>query len=58
METIAASLNEEAGTIEEIYEPYLMKVGFLKRTPRGRVVTDKLYSHLNIHRDKYKQQSL
>lgn len=58
LETIAASLNEEAGTIEEIYEPYLMKVGFLKRTPRGRVVTDKLYSHLNIHRDKYKQQSL
>jgi Holliday junction DNA helicase RuvB len=58
VETIAASLNEEAETIEEIYEPYMMKVGFLKRTPRGRVVTDKLYSHLNIHRNNYKQQGL
>ncbi len=58
VETIAASLNEEAGTIEELYEPYLMKIGFLKRTPRGRVVTEKLYSHLKIYHDGYKQQSL
>ena len=48
METIAASLNEEAETIEEIYEPYLMKIGFLKRTPRGRMVTDKFFAHLQF----------
>lgn len=46
LETIAAAINEEAGTIEELYEPYLMKIGFLKRTPRGRVVTEKVYKHL------------
>ena len=48
LETIAAAINEEAGTIEELYEPYLMKIGFLKRTPRGRVVTEKVYEHLKI----------
>jgi Holliday junction DNA helicase RuvB len=46
LETIAAAINEEASTIEELYEPYLMKIGFLKRTPRGRVVTRKVYEHL------------
>lgn len=58
VETIAASLNEEAGTIEELYEPYLMKIGFLKRTPRGRVVTKKLYTHLNLQFEEYTQQKL
>jgi Holliday junction DNA helicase RuvB len=48
LETIAAAIHEEAGTIEEIFEPYLMKIGFLKRTPRGRVVTEKAYAHLKI----------
>ncbi len=48
LETVAAAVNEEAGTIEEIFEPYLMKIGFLKRTPRGRVVTEKAYEHLKI----------
>ncbi len=48
LETIAASINEEASTIEELYEPYLMKIGFLKRTPRGRVVTRKVYEHLQL----------
>lgn len=48
LETIAAAVNEEAGTIEEIFEPYLMKIGFLKRTPRGRVATEKAYEHLKI----------
>lgn len=48
LETIAAAINEETGTIEEIFEPYLMKIGFLKRTPRGRVVTEKAYEHLKI----------
>lgn len=55
VETIAASLNEEAETIEEIYEPYLMKVGFLKRTPRGRVVTEKFYTHLDVSSVRHKQ---
>ncbi|HNZ86788.1 MAG TPA: Holliday junction branch migration DNA helicase RuvB [bacterium] len=44
--TIAASVSEEVGTIEEVYEPYLMRVGFLARTPRGRVVTELGYKHL------------
>jgi Holliday junction DNA helicase RuvB len=48
VETIAAAINEDAGTIEEVYEPYLMKIGFLKRTPRGRIVTEKVYEHLKI----------
>mgnify|MGYP004443271069 CR=1 FL=1 len=44
--TIATALSEDPGTIEEVYEPYLIKEGFLMRTPRGRVVTQKAYSHL------------
>ncbi len=57
LETIAASVNEEAGTIEEIYEPYLMKIGFLKRTSRGRMATEKVYEHLSIPKDSFGQQS-
>ncbi|MGI5875713.1 MAG: Holliday junction branch migration DNA helicase RuvB [Dethiobacteria bacterium] len=56
VETIAAAVNEEAGSLEEIYEPYLMKIGFLKRTPRGRVVTKKAYKHLQLEKREYKQQ--
>lgn len=56
LETIAAAINEEAGTIEEVYEPYLMKIGFVKRTARGRVATEKLYQHLNIKTEKFEQQ--
>ena len=44
--TIATSVSEEAGTIEEVYEPFLIKEGFLKRTPRGREATELAYSHL------------
>ncbi|MDE6653665.1 MAG: Holliday junction branch migration DNA helicase RuvB, partial [Muribaculaceae bacterium] len=44
--TIATALGEDAGTIEEVYEPYLIKEGFIKRTPRGREVTPLAYSHL------------
>ncbi len=44
--TIAASLNEDSGTIEEVIEPYLLQIGFLKRTPQGRVVTPAAYKHL------------
>ncbi len=46
--SIAAALQEEAATIEEIYEPFLMQLGLLARTPRGRVVTDLAYSHLGL----------
>ena len=49
--TIATALGEDAGTIEEVYEPFLIKEGFLKRTPRGREVTDLAFRHLNRHRD-------
>ncbi len=46
--TIATAVGEEAGTIEEVYEPFLIQEGFLQRTPRGREATDKAYKHLNI----------
>lgn len=46
--TLAAAMQEEAGTIEEIYEPYLMQLGFLARTPRGRVVTERGYEHMGM----------
>ncbi|OGC37360.1 Holliday junction DNA helicase RuvB [candidate division WOR-1 bacterium RIFOXYC2_FULL_37_10] len=49
IETIAASTAEEADTIEDIYEPYLMQIGFLQRTPRGRVATALAYEHLGIN---------
>lgn len=48
IDTIAASVSEERDTIEDVYEPFLMQMGFLARTPRGRVVTDAAYRHLNI----------
>ena len=50
LSTIAVSLNEDAGTVEEVYEPYLIKEGFIKRTPRGRVVTELAYRHLHVDR--------
>ena len=48
LETIAAAIGEEAVTIEDVYEPYLMQIGFLARTPRGREVTNAAYIHLGI----------
>lgn len=48
IKTIAANIGEETATIEEMYEPYLLQIGFLARTPRGRVVTEKAYRHLGI----------
>jgi len=53
--TIATAISEDTGTLEEVYEPYLIKEGFLTRTPRGRVVTDLAYKHLgllNINREQ------
>ncbi len=48
LETLAATIGEEAITIEDVYEPYLMQIGFLSRTPRGRCVTRLAYDHLGI----------
>ncbi len=49
--TIATAIGEDAGTVEEVYEPFLIKEGFIKRTPRGREVTDLAYKHLRISRE-------
>ena len=48
METIAASISEEADTIMDVYEPYLLQLGFLDRTPRGRVLSDAGYRHIGL----------
>ena len=48
LETLAATVGEEAVTIEDVYEPYLMQIGFISRTPRGRQVTRLAYEHLGI----------
>jgi Holliday junction DNA helicase RuvB len=50
IETIAAALSEDVRTIEDVCEPYLLQIGYLKRTPRGRVVTELAYKHLDIER--------
>lgn len=47
LDTLAASIGEEKGTIEDVYEPYLMQIGYLSRTPRGRIVTELGYNHVN-----------
>lgn len=49
LDTLAATIGEDAGTIEDVYEPYLLKNGFLNRTPRGRMATEKAYHHLGLH---------
>lgn len=49
LDTLAAAIGEDTGTIEDVYEPYLIKNGFINRTPRGRVVTEYAYKHLGIH---------
>ena len=51
LSTIATAVGEEAGTIEEVYEPFLIKEGYIKRTPRGREVTELSYKHLGKYRD-------
>jgi Holliday junction DNA helicase RuvB len=50
LSTIATALGEDSGTLEEVYEPFLIKEGFLKRTPRGRETTDLAYKHLGRSR--------
>lgn len=51
LEALASSIGEEASTIEDVYEPYLLQQGYLKRTARGRVVTDKAYEYLGIKKE-------
>jgi holliday junction DNA helicase RuvB len=48
LETIAATIGEEAHTVEDVYEPYLMQIGFLQRTPRGRMLTPRCYQHFGV----------
>lgn len=54
LDTIAATIGEESQTIEDVYEPYLLQIGFLQRTPRGRVVTSKAYEHFGLKVDDHK----
>lgn len=58
LNTVATAVSEEAGTVEEVYEPFLIKEGFLKRTPRGREATELAYRHLGYAMDNTAEQSL
>ena len=51
LETLAASIGEDSGTIEDVYEPYLLQIGFINRTPRGRVATKLAYEHFGIQKE-------
>jgi len=57
LDTIAASISEEADTIMDVYEPYLLQLGFLERTPRGRLATEAAYRHLELPYNKKSPQS-
>lgn len=57
LDTLSASIGEDSGTIEDLSEPYLMQIGFIKRTPRGRVATKLAYEHLNFE-DKFRNPLL
>jgi Holliday junction DNA helicase RuvB len=48
LSTLAAAVGEETDTVEDVYEPYLLQLGFLHRTPRGRVATERAYRHLGV----------
>jgi len=58
IESLAATLNEESDTIVDVVEPFLLKIGFIKRTPRGREVTKRAYDHLGIAFNKENQKEL
>ena len=58
LKTIAAAMSEEEATVEEVIEPYLIQLGFLERTSRGRVATKKAYDHLDFEYKKEKQGKL
>lgn len=51
LDTVAAMINEDANTIEDVYEPYLLQLGFISRTPRGRVLTEAGYEHIGLKKD-------
>ena len=53
IDTIAASISEEKATIEDVCEPYLMQIGFISRTPRGRIATRSAYEHLGMEWDHH-----
>ena len=48
LDTLAAAIGEDRDTVEDVYEPYLMQIGFINRTPRGRVVSKTAYDHFNV----------
>ena len=50
LDTLAAAIGEDAGTIEDVYEPFLVKNGFINRTPKGRVATDLAFTHFGLAR--------
>lgn len=58
LDTLAASIGEEKGTIEDVYEPYLLQIGYLNRTPRGRTVTELGFRHVNKHKKKGNQTTI
>jgi Holliday junction DNA helicase RuvB len=58
LDTLAAALGEEAGTLEDVYEPYLLQEGLLMRTPRGRIATVRAYEHLGVKMTKRAQAAL
>ena len=58
LETLAATINEDANTIEDVYEPYLMQIGFIARTPRGRVCLKGAYEHLGIRMSEKQRSQL
>ena len=51
LDTVAAMINEDANTIEDVYEPYLLQLGFISRTPRGRILTEAGYEHIGLNKD-------
>ena len=52
LETLSVSVNEEVETIEDVYEPYLMQIGFISRTPRGRIALEPAYKHIGVEYGK------
>lgn len=58
LNTISSALSEEEATLEDVYEPYLIQLGFLERTPRGRMVTDRAFAHLGLTLPKNRQQHM
>jgi len=57
LDTLAATIGEDISTIEDVYEPYLMQIGFLNRTPRGRVLTSTCYKHFGLKKKISEQQT-